>query len=76
MIEQEKRNAIYQLNKGGISIRRISQQLNVSRHTVRRIIKEKGCVPQITRKDKREIEPRLLHRLYNECDGWKERIWE
>ncbi len=76
MIEQDKRNAIYQLHKGGMSLRRISKDLNISRHTVRRIIKEKGCVPQITRKDKREIDPQLLHRLYNECDGWKERIWE
>lgn len=76
MIEPDKRNAIYQLHKGGMSIRRISQQLNVSRHTVRRIIAEKGCIRQITRKDKREIDPQLLHRLYNECNGWKERIWE
>jgi len=76
MIEPDKRNAIYQLHKGGMSLRRISQQLNVSRHTVRRIIEEKGCTPQITRKDKIEIDPQLLHRLYNECGGWRERIWE
>ena len=76
MIEPDKRNAIYQLYKEGLSIRRISKQLNVSRHTVRRIIQEKGCPPQITRKDKIEIESQLLQRLYNECDGWRERIWE
>ncbi|MCP4371985.1 MAG: helix-turn-helix domain-containing protein, partial [Deltaproteobacteria bacterium] len=76
MIEPDKRNAIYQLHKGGMSIRRISKDLNVSRHTVERIIRQKGCVPQITRKDKREIDPQLLHRLYHECNGWKERIWE
>jgi len=76
MIEPDKRNAIYQLYREGLSIRRISKQLNVSRHTVRRIIQEKGCTPQITRKDKIEIDPQLLHRLYNECGGWRERIWE
>lgn len=76
MIEPAKRNAIYQLYKGGMSIRRISRQLNISRHTVRRIIEEKGCVRPITRKDKKELDPQLLHRLYNECAGWKERIWE
>ncbi len=76
MIEPDKRNAIYQLYKEGTSLRRISQQLNVSRHTVRRIIEDKGCTPQITRKDKIEIDPQLLHRLYNECNGWRERIWE
>jgi transposase len=76
MIELEKRNAIYQLYKEGLSLRRISKQLNVSRNTVIRIIQQKGCPLQINRKDKIEIDPQLLHRLYNECDGWRERIWE
>lgn len=76
MIEPEKRNAIYQLYKEGLSIRKISKQLKVSRHTVESIIEQKGCTPQITRKDKIEIDPQLLHRLYNECNGWRERIWE
>jgi transposase len=76
MIEPKKRNAIYQLYKEGLSLRRISKQLNVSRHTAHRIIQQKGCTPQITRKDKIEIDPQLLHRLYNECNGWRERIWE
>jgi transposase len=76
MIEPEKRNAIYQLYKEGLSPRRISKQLHVSRNTVIRIIQQKGCPLQITRKDKIEIDPQLLHRLYNECDGWRERIWE
>ncbi len=38
MIELEKRNAIYQLYKEGLSLRRISKQLNVSRNTVIDII--------------------------------------
>lgn len=76
MIEPEKRNAIYQLYKEGLSLRKISKQLNVSRNTVLRIIHQKGCPLQITRQDKIEIDPQLLHRLYNECDGWRERIWE
>lgn len=76
MIEPEKRNAIYQLYKEGLSLRRISKQLHVSRNTVIDIIQQKGCPLQITRKDKIEIDPQLLHRLYNECNGWRERIWE
>jgi transposase len=76
MIEPNKRNAIYQLHKDGMSTRQISRQLKLSRHTVQRIIEEKGHIAQITRKDKIEIDPQLLHRLYNECNGWKERIWE
>jgi transposase len=76
MIEPEKRNAIYQLYKEGNSLRQISKLLNVSRNTVSRIIQRKGYPPQTTRKDKIEIDPQLLHRLYNECGGWRERIWE
>ncbi|NIO87702.1 MAG: hypothetical protein GTN53_44400 [Candidatus Aminicenantes bacterium] len=30
----------------------------------------------MTRKDKIEIDTELLHRIYNECDGWRERMHE
>lgn len=76
MIEPDKRNAIYQLHKGGMSIREISRQLKVSRNSVRRIITQNGTIGRGTRKDKIEIDPQLLHRLYTECNGWKERIYE
>jgi transposase len=76
MIEPDKRKAIYQLHLEGMSIRKISRQLKVSRNTVRDIIAHEGKVPEVTRKDKIEIDTELLHRIYNECDGWRERMHE
>ena len=76
MIESDKRKAIYQLHLGGMSIREISRRLKVSRNTVKRIIADEGTMPEVTRKDRIEIDPQLLHSLYNECNGWRERIYE
>jgi hypothetical protein len=33
-------------------------------------------MPEITRKDKIEIAPQLLEHLHNDCNGWRERIYE
>jgi transposase len=76
MIESDKRKAIYQLHLEGMSIREISRQLKVSRNTVKCIIEDEGTMPEITRKDKIDIDPQLIHRLYNDCNGWRERIYE
>ncbi|MGD2092874.1 MAG: helix-turn-helix domain-containing protein [Candidatus Aminicenantes bacterium] len=76
MIESEKRKAIYLLHLEGMGIREICRRLKISRNTVRRIIDQEGTMPEVTRKDKIEIEPQLLHSLYNECNGWRERIYE
>jgi len=76
MIDPEKRKAIYVLHKEGMEIRDISRRLEVSRNTVRAIIEQKGEMPDSTRKDKIELNPELLHRLYDECDGWVQRIHE
>lgn len=76
MIEPDKRKAIYQLHLEGMSIRKISRQLKVSRNTVRDIIAHEGEVSQVTRIDKVEIDTELLRRLHSECNGWKERIYE
>ncbi len=76
MIEREKRDAIYSLHKGGKSIRQIVRLLNVSRNTVREIIKQEGSknMPDSTREDKIVIDEELLRRLHSECDGWIERV--
>jgi transposase len=76
MIDPEKRKAIYLLHREGMEIRGISRRLKVSRNTVRSIIEQKGEIPVMTRKDKIELEPALVHRLYSECDGWVQRIHE
>jgi transposase len=74
MIDPEKRNAIYQSHLGGMRLREISRRFQVSRNTVRMIIRQQGAMPQTVRKDKIPIAPELLRRLYHQCDGWMQRI--
>lgn len=76
MIDPDKRQAIYCLHEEGMGIREISRRLRVSRNTVRAIIEQKGSVPDLPRKDKKEIDSELLRRLYTECNGWVQRIHE
>ena len=45
-------------------------------HTVRTIIRQQGAMPQTVRKDKIHIDPELLRRLYQQCDGWLQRVHE
>ena len=76
MIDPDKRKAIFQLHTEGMSLREISRRLHVSRKTVRKIIQQQGEMPDTVRKDKKEIDPDLLRRLYHECRGWAERVHE
>ena len=76
MIDPEKRKAIYLLYREGMQIRDICRRLKVSRNTVRAIIEQQGEIPVTTRKDKIELDTVLLHRLYAECDGFVQRIYE
>jgi len=76
MIEPEKRKAIYLLSQEGMGVREIARRLGVSRKAVRRIIREGGEVLPASRKEKLRIDPDLLQRLYDECEGWKQRIHE
>ena len=76
MIDPDKRRAIYCLHNEGMGVREISRRLRLSRNTVRAIIEQKGSVPDSPRKDKKQIDPELLRRLYHECNGWVQRIHE
>jgi transposase len=76
MIDLDKRNAIFQLHQAGMSLREISRRLHVSRNAVRTIVKQHGKLTPPQRKDKIEVDPQLLARLYRECDGWIERMHE
>jgi len=76
MIDPDKRKVIYCLHEEGMGIREISRRLRLSRNTVRAIIEHKGSVPDAPRKDKKQIDPELLRRLYTECKGWVQRIHE
>jgi transposase len=76
MIDPDKRNAIYQLHLAGRPLREISRQLQVSRNAVRAAIRQQGAAAKKVRKDKVAIDRELLERLYQECDGWIQRIHE
>src|SRR3990170_1636369 len=76
MIDVDVRNAIYQLHLAGAPLRDISRQFRVSRNSVRQIIRRQGAMPHTVRKDKIQIDPELLHRLYDECGGWVQRMHE
>ena len=76
MTDPDTRKAIYRLHNEGMGTRAISRELGVSRNTVRAIIKLKGELPDLPRRDKLSIDTELLCRLYHECDGWVQRIHE
>ena len=75
MIDPDTCKAIYKLHEQGMSIRQISRGLNLSRNSVRKIIRRRGQLPA-ARSDKVELDIELLRRLYHECDGWIERVHE
>lgn len=76
MIEADKRKAIYLLHQEGMAVREIARRLGVSRNTVDAIIAQGGQMPQVVREVKVPIDPELLQCLYNECEGWIERMHE
>jgi transposase len=76
MIDPDARNAIYQLHLTGMPLREISRRFGISRNTVRAIIRQQGAMPEVVRKDKIQIDPELLQRLYHECEGWVQRMHE
>jgi transposase len=76
MIDPDMRNAIFQLHQEGMPLREISRRLHISRNAVRTIIRQQGKTTRKERKDRIQIDPELLERLYHECDGWIQRIHE
>ncbi|MGO9270421.1 MAG: helix-turn-helix domain-containing protein [Terriglobia bacterium] len=76
MIDPDVRNAIYQLHLAGMPLQEIARQFQISRNTVRAIVRQQGAMPQTVRKDKIHVDPDLLRRLYGECGGWVQRMHE
>lgn len=76
MIDPDTRQAIVKLHERGMPIREISRRFRISRTAVRNIIRQHGATPHTVRKDKIQIDPELLERLYHECDGWIQRVHE
>jgi hypothetical protein len=76
MLDPEIRKAIYRLYQQGMPVRRISRDLRIARDTVRQVIRLKGALPASARRDKIELDAGLLRRLYEECGGYRERVYE
>ena len=76
MIAADKRQAVFLLHQEGLARNQIARQLRISPNTVRAIIEQKGERPVRTRKDKIQLDPDLLKRLYQACDGYAQRVHE
>src|SRR6266571_3347163 len=76
MIDADKRKAVFLLHQEGIGRNQIARQLRMSPNTVQVIIAQQGEMPLHTRSDKIEIDADLLKRLYEECDGFAQRVHE
>ena len=76
VIEPDKRTAVFALHTEGMTLREISRRLRISRNTVRTIIRQAGRQPAVVRKDQKQIDPDLLQKLYQDCDGWVQRVHE
>ena len=76
MIAADKRKVIFLLHHEGMSAREIAHRLHVDRNTVRVVIEQGGQMPTVARAPKQPIDPELLQRLYDACDGWIQRMHE
>lgn len=76
MIDADKRKAVFLLHQEGMGRNQIARQLRISPNTVRVIIEQQGEMPASTRSDKIQIDLDLLKRLYEECDGFAQRVHE
>ena len=59
-----------------MSVREMARRLQISRNTVRSIIAQKGEMPVRVRQDGIRLDAELLQRLYQECEGWAQRVHE
>jgi transposase len=76
MIAADKRKAIFLLHQEGMSAREIARRLHVDRNTVGLVIGQGGQMPRPVRAPKHPIDRELLQRLYEQCDGWIQRMHE
>jgi transposase len=76
MIETDKRKAIYLLHQEGMSQREIARRLQLGRNTVHRVIGQQGHPVHVVRQEKQPIDPELLRRLHQDCEGRVQRMHE
>src|SRR5690242_19612157 len=76
MIHTDKRKAVFLLHQEGMGRNQIARQLRISPNTVHVIVQQKGEMPVHARKDKVQVDPDLLKRLYLECNGCAQQVHE
>ncbi len=76
MIDEEKRTAIKVLYGEGKGKKQIARLLNLSPKTVRNFLAQSPDSAVHPRGDKKEIDPDMLRRLYEKCDGFVQRVHE
>jgi transposase len=74
MIAPDKRKAIFLLHQEGMPLREISRRLSLSRNSVRRVIAQEGRLP--ARSFTPPIDGDLLRQVYQECEGYVQRVFE
>lgn len=76
MLKPKERLTVFLMHEQGMSIKEIVRRVRVSRNTVRRVIKEQGLPPDQSRVRRVRPEEDLLRKLYRECQGYVQRVWE
>jgi transposase len=75
MIAADTRKAIFLLHQEGMSVREIARRLHLGRNSVRRVVAE-GGQPPLRPAPPPPVDPDLFRRLYQECDGFLQRVHE
>src|SRR6202167_1995779 len=77
MLSQAQRTAILELHAKGVSRREISRALQVSRPTVRKVLRSNSTtVPEIQRPEKAEPYRQQILELFDQCKGNLVRVHE
>ncbi|MFH1863844.1 MAG: helix-turn-helix domain-containing protein [bacterium] len=76
MINEDKRKAVRTLYAEGRRKKEITRLLGIDRKTVRGILSTPEDKPIKPRRDKKDIDPDLLRKLYTRCNGYLERLHE
>jgi transposase len=74
LIDSQRKNAIRVLFNQGHPIKHIAGLMKLDPKTVRRIVHEKD--QKRARVDKCRVDEDLLRKLYQRCEGYRQRMWE
>ena len=77
MLDQETRSVILKLRRAGHGVRKISRALQVSRNSVRRVLKSQSReVPPLKRAEKLSSHLEIIRELHADCQGNLVRVQE